>query len=75
MEAKDVTRKRLGRSPDLGDALALSCVADLSEDVYLCGTPTPSGLWSPQERGFAAPSRGRDPSSYGRMPDGWRRPG
>ena len=39
-EPKDVTRKRLGRSPDLGDALALACAADLVEAVAVSGSVT-----------------------------------
>lgn len=75
MEAKDVTRKRLGRSPDLGDALALSCVADLVEEVCTAGADT-----SPYAASFrnVLPRTAR--GGYERQPPGmtaanWRRHG
>jgi len=40
LEKKDVTRKRLGRSPDLGDALALACAADLVVATESAGAST-----------------------------------
>lgn len=73
MESKGVTRNRLGRSPDLGDALALSCVADLVEEVFICGFPTAISDWEPRRpRIGRAPMR--DPFE-GRTPDNWRRHG
>lgn len=48
LEPKDQIRKRLGRSPDLGDALALTFSADVA----------------PRVRGMQMPVRGRQEQSY-----------
>lgn len=55
MEPKEETKKRIGRSPNLGDALALSCVADFEEQVVIAGAAT-----SEPVRERWAPSRGRE---------------
>ena len=57
MEPKEETKKRLGRSPNLGDALALAVAADFEEFVACAGAPTVAAApdrWAPT-RGREAP--------------------
>lgn len=81
LEQKDVTRKRLGRSPDLGDALALACAADLVEETASAGAETASsgGYFRRKGSGLLVPESAR--GGFDRTPvgagagegNGWRR--
>lgn len=68
VEPKADTRKRLGRSPDLFDALALCVAADIEEDVACAGAATHQ---SPFESRLGPPPAYHDPF-VGRDPDTWR---
>lgn len=82
-EPKDVTRKRLGRSPDLGDALALACAADLCEEVATAGAATVgAAAGRPWCKPTARSPRGVDAfagtvtvGGYAMTADNWRRHG
>lgn len=63
IEPKEETKKRLGRSPNLGDALALAVAADVEERTVLAGAPTVTEDYA----GLGwRPSRGREPVFHGR---------